>query len=329
MRYLWGMPQAIRIHQTGGPEVLRLEDVPVGRPAAGEVRVRQTAIGVNYVDVYHRTGVYPLALPTGLGVEAAGVVEEVGAGVAHVRAGDRVAYISGPGSYAAARVLPGDRLVKLPDAVADRTAAGAILKGLTVHALVRRTYPVKAGETVLVHAAAGGVGTIMVQWLKAIGATVIATVGTDEKAKAARAHGADHVIVYTREKFAERVRELTGGAGVPVVYDSVGKATFEGSLDSLRPMGLMVTFGNASGTVPPFDVGVLGRKGSLYLSRPTVFSYVAKREDLERGAAELFEMIRSGKVKIEVSRTFPLAEAAEAHRALESRATTGSLVLLP
>jgi NADPH2:quinone reductase len=323
------MPKALRIHQTGGPEVLRLEELPLAAPGAGEARVRQTAIGVNYVDVYHRTGVYPLPLPTGLGVEAAGVVEAVGAGVTHVRAGDRVAYVSPPGSYAEARVLAADRLVALPDGITDRIAAGAILKGLTVQALVRRTYPVKAGETVLVHAAAGGVGTIMVQWLKALGATVIATVGTDEKAELARAHGADHVIVYTREKFPERVREITGGAGVPVVYDSVGKATWEGSLDSLRPFGLMVSFGNASGTVPPFDVGVLGRKGSLYLTRPTVFGYVAKREDLERGAAELFEVIRSGKVKIEISRTYPLAEAAEAHRALEARSTTGSLVLLP
>jgi NADPH2:quinone reductase len=323
------MPKAIRIEQSGGPEVLQLQEVTLAAPAAGEARVRQTAIGVNYVDVYHRTGVYPLPLPTGIGVEAAGVVEEVGAGVGHVRPGDRVAYVSPPGSYAEARVLPADRLVKLPPEVSDQTAAGAILKGLTVQALVRRTYPVKAGETVLVHAAAGGVGTIMVQWLKALGATVIATVGTDEKAKVARAHGADHVIVYTREKFPERVRELTGGAGVPVVYDSVGKATWEGSLDSLRPFGLMVTFGNASGTVPPIDVGVLGRKGSLYLTRPTVFGYIAKREDLERGAAELFEVMKAGKVKIEVTRTFPLAKAAEAHRALESRATTGSLVLLP
>jgi len=324
------MSKAIRIHQTGGPEALRLEDVTLGAPGAGEARVRQTAIGVNYVDVYHRTGLYPLPLPVGIGVEAAGVVEAVGASVTHLRAGDRVAYVSStPGSYAGERVLAADRLVKLPDDVSDRTAAGMMLKGLTVQALVRRVYAVKPGDAVLVHAAAGGVGTIMVQWLKALGATVIATVGTDEKAKLARAHGADHVIVYTREKFPERVRELTGGAGVPVVYDSVGKATWEGSLDSLRPFGLMVSFGNASGSVPPFDVGVLGRKGSLYLTRPTVFGYVAKREDLERGAAELFEIVRSGKVKIEVSRTFPLAEAAEAHRALEARATTGSLVLLP
>jgi NADPH2:quinone reductase len=323
------MTQAIRIHQPGGPEALRLEDVPVGAPGAGEARVRQTAVGVNYVDVYHRTGLYPLPLPTGIGVEAAGVVEAVGAGVTHVRAGDRVAYVSSPGSYASERVLPADRLVRLPAEIPDQAAAGMMVKGLTAQALLRRTYPVKAGETVLVHAAAGGVGTIMVQWLKVLGATVIATVGSDEKAKLARAHGADHVIVYTREKFPERVREITGGAGVPVVYDSVGKATWEGSLDSLRPFGLMVSFGNASGSVPPFDVAVLARKGSLYLTRPTIFGYIAKREDLERGAAELFEVVRSGKVKVEVSRTFPLAEAAEAHRALESRKTTGSLVLLP
>jgi NADPH2:quinone reductase len=321
--------KAIRIQQTGGPEVLRLEEIEVGDPGPGEARVRHTAVGVNFVDVYHRTGLYPLPLPTGLGVEAAGVVEAAGAGVSHVRAGDRVAYVASAGSYAQARVVAADRLVKLPDAVDDRTAAGMMLKGLTVQSLVRRTYAVKAGDSVLVHAAAGGVGLIMTQWLKAIGATVIATVGSDEKARLVRAHGADHVIVYTREDFAKRVREITGGVGVPVVYDSVGKATFDGSLDSLRPFGLMVSFGNASGSVPPFDLGVLGRKGSLFLTRPTVFGYIAKREDLERSAAELFEIVRSGKVKIEVSRTWPLAEAAEAHRALATRATTGSLVLLP
>ncbi len=279
--------------------------------------------------MYHRSGLYPLPLPTGLGVEAAGVVEAVGAGVTHVRPGDRVAYVSSPGAYAEARVLPADRLVVLPADIPDQVAAGAMLKGLTVHALVRRTYAVKPGDTVLVHAAAGGVGTIMVQWLKLLGATVIATVGTEEKAAIARRNGADHVVVYTREKFPERVRELTGGAGVAVVYDSVGKATFEGSLDCLRPMGLMVSFGNASGSVPPFDLGVLGKKGSLFLTRPTVFNYVAKREDLERGAAELFGVVRSGKVKVEVTRTWPLAQAADAHRALESRETHGSLVLLP
>ncbi len=323
------MAKAIRFHQTGGPEVLRLEDVAVGEPGPGEARVRHAAVGVNFVDIYHRTGLYPLPLPSGIGVEGAGIVEAVGANVTHVRAGDRVAYMTAPGSYAEARVLPADRLVKLPKEIDDRTAAAMMLKGLTVHALVRRTHPVKAGETVLVHAAAGGVGLIMVQWLKALGATVIGTVGSDAKAERARRAGADHVVVYTREEFPKRVREITGGAGVPVVYDSVGKATFEGSLDSLAPFGLMVSFGNASGSVPPFDLGVLGRKGSLFLTRPTVFGYVAKREDLERGAAELFDVVRSGKVKIEISRTLPLAEAAEAQRALAARETTGSLVLLP
>ena len=323
------MPKAIRFHQPGGPEVLRIEELPSVDPGPGDARVVNTAVGVNFVDVYHRTGLYPLSLPSGLGVEAAGVVEAVGAAVAHVRPGDRVAYVATPGAYAEERVVPADRLVKLPDDVSDRTAAAMMLKGLTVHALVRRTYAVKPGDTVLVHAAAGGVGLIMTQWLKALGATVIGTVGSDEKARIARAHGADHVIVYTREDFSKRAREITGGAGVPVVYDSVGKATFEGSLDALRPLGLMVSFGNASGAVPPFDLGVLGRKGSLFLTRPTVFTYISRREDLERGAAELFEVVRSGKVRVEVSRTWPLAQAAEAHRALEARQTTGSLVLLP
>jgi NADPH2:quinone reductase len=324
------MPKAIRFHETGGPEVLRFEDVPVGEPGRGEARVRHTAIGVNFVDVYHRTGLYPLPLPSGLGVEGAGVVEAVGPDVEHVRAGDRVAYTGQPvGSYSEARLIPAERLVKVPAELPERIAAAIMTKGLTVRSLVRRTYPVKAGETVLVHAAAGGVGLIMTQWLKSLGATVIGTVGSDAKAGIARAHGCDHVIVYTREDFAVRVRELTGGAGVPVVYDSVGKATFEGSLDCLRPLGLMVSFGNASGPVPPFDIGVLSRKGSLFLTRPTVFNYIARREDLEAAAAELFEVVRSGKVKVEVSRTWPLAEAAEAHRALTSRATTGSLVLLP
>jgi NADPH2:quinone reductase len=285
---------------------------------------------VNFVDVYHRTGLYPLPLPSGLGVEGAGVVEAVGPDVTHVRAGDRVAYTGQPvGSYSEARLIPAERLVKVPAEIPDRIAAAIMTKGLTVRSLVRRTYPVKAGETVLVHAAAGGVGLIMTQWLRSLGATVIGTVGTDAKAAIARAHGCDHVIVYTREDFAARVKELTSGAGVPVVYDSVGKATFEGSLDCLRPLGLMVSFGNASGPVPPFDIGVLSRKGSLFLTRPTVFNYIARREDLEAAAAELFEVVRSGKVKVEVSRTWPLAEAAEAHRALTSRATTGSLVLLP
>jgi len=323
------MPKAIRFHETGGPSVLRLEDVAVGAPGAGEARVRHTAIGVNFIDVYHRSGLYPLPLPSGVGVDAAGVVEAVGAGVTHVRPGDRVGYVASAGTYAEERVVPADRLVKLPVDVPDRTAAAMMLKGLTVRALVRRTYRVQAGDPVLVHAAAGGVGLLMTQWLKALGATVIATVGSDEKAKIVRAHGADHAIVYTREDFPKRVREITGGEGVAVAYDSVGKATFEGSLDSLRPLGLMVTFGNASGPPPLLDVGVLGRKGSLFLTRPTIFSYIARREDLEQAAAEVFEIVRSGKGKVEVSRTWPLAQAAEAHRALEGRQTTGSLVLLP
>jgi NADPH2:quinone reductase len=323
------MPRAIRIHQHGGPEVLRLEEVAVGDPGQGEARVRHTAIGVNFIDIYHRTGLYPLPLPSGLGVEAAGVVEATGAGVAHVAAGDRVAYMASPGSYAEARLVPADRLVKLPDGLADATAAAIMLKGLTVRTLIRRTHPVKAGETVLVHAAAGGVGLIMVQWLKALGATVIGTVGSEAKAEIARRHGCDHVIVYTREDFAKRVREITGGAGVPVVYDSVGKATFEGSLDALAPLGLMVSFGNASGAVPPFDIGTLAKKGSLFLTRPTIFTYVARRDDLERAAAEVFEALASGKVRVEIGGTWPLAEAAEAQRALAARETTGSLVLVP
>jgi NADPH2:quinone reductase len=323
------MPKAIRFHRTGGPEVLSLDEVEVGAPGPGEARVRHTAVGVNFVDTYHRTGLYPLPLPSGIGVEAAGVVEAVGPGAVDVRPGDRVAYAATPGAYAEARLIPADRLVKLPDGISDRQAAAVMVKGLTVHALLRRTHAVEPGETVLFHAAAGGVGLIAIQWLKAIGATVIGTVGSDEKAALARAHGCDHVVVYTREDFAARVREITGGAGVPVVYDSVGKATFEGSLDCLRPLGLMVSFGNASGPVPPFDVGVLGRKGSLFLTRPTVFTYIARREDLLRGAAELFEMIRTGKVKVEIGGTWKLAQAAEAHRALQSRATTGSLLLLP
>jgi NADPH2:quinone reductase len=284
---------------------------------------------VNFVDTYHRSGLYPLPLPSGLGVEAAGVVEEVGPGVSEVARGDRVAYAATPGAYSEARLIPADRLVKLPEGISDRHAAAMMVKGLTVQALLRRTHRVEPGETVLFHAAAGGVGLIAIQWLKAIGATVIGTVGSDAKAALARAHGCDHVVVYTREDFAKRVREITRGEGVPVVYDSVGKDTFEGSLDCLRPLGLMVTYGNASGPVPPLDVGVLSRKGSLFLTRPTVFTYIARREDLLRGAAELFEMVLYGKVKVEIGGTWPLAKAAEAHRALQSRTTTGSLILLP
>jgi NADPH2:quinone reductase len=323
------MPRAIRIHATGGPDVLRLEEVPLADPAPGEARVRHGAIGVNFIDIYHRTGLYPLPLPAILGTEAAGRVDAVGAGVTTVRVGDRVAYTAGPGSYAEYRNVPADRLVKLPDDIPDTTAAAMWVKGLTVRSLVRRTYPVQPGDTVLWHAAAGGVGLIAVQWLKAIGAKVIGTVSSDEKAERARAAGCDHVVVYSREDVVKRVRELTGGEGVPVVYDSVGKATFDASLDSLRPLGLLVTFGNASGPVPPVDPLVLSRKGSLFLTRPTVFHYIARREELEAAAGELVDVVRSGKVRIDVGATWRLEEAAKAHEALASRKTMGSTILVP
>jgi NADPH2:quinone reductase len=324
------MAKVIRFHEKGGPEVLRVEEHDVGEPGPGEARVRHLAVGVNFVDCYHRSGLYPLPLPSGLGSEAAGTVEAVGKGVKHVKAGDHVGYAGGPqGAYAEARVMPADRLIQLPDEIDPQRAAAMMLKGLTVQYLIRRTYRVKAGETVLWHAAAGGVGLIACQWLKALGVTVIGTVGSDEKAEIARAHGADHVIVYTRESFPERVRELTGGKGVPVVYDSVGKSTFMGSLDCLQPLGLMVSFGNASGPLQGLDLGVLSQKGSLFLTRPTLMTYTARREDLESMAAELFQVVSSGKVKIEVGRTFPLVEAARAHRELEARKTTGATVLLP
>ena len=324
------MVKAIRMHETGGPEVLRWEDVALGEPGAGQARVRHTAIGVNFIDTYHRTGLYKLPLPSVLGVEAAGVVEAVGPGVSHAKVGDRVAYVSRPpGAYAEAALVPADRLVRIPEGVSDEVAAGAMLKGMTVWMLVRRIHAVRPGETVLFHAAAGGVGLIAMQWLRAIGARTLATVGSDEKGRLALASGASEVIVYTREDFARRVRELTKGEGVPVVYDSVGKSTFEGSLDSLAPMGLMVSYGNASGPVPPFDLGQLALKGSLFLTRPTLFSYTARREDLEEGARELFSVLQSGKVRIDVKHHWPLAQAADAHRALEARQTTGSIVLVP
>jgi len=324
------MAKVVRFHETGGPEVLRWEDVEVGEPGAGQARIRHTAVGVNFIDTYHRSGLYPLPLPSGLGSEAAGVVEAIGPGVTVVRPGDRVAYAGGPpGSYAEARLLPASILIPIPEGVTDQTAAAVMLKGMTTQYLIRRTYPVQAGETVLFHAAAGGVGLIACQWLKALGATVIGTVGSDEKAAVARAHGCDHVIISTREDIAQRVRELTGGAGVPVVYDSVGKDTFLSSLDCLRPRGLMVSFGNASGKVAPFDIGILSQKGSLYLTRPTLATYTATRADLEATAKDVFDVIRDGKVKVEVRHTYPLKEAAQVHRDLEGRKTVGSIVMLP
>jgi NADPH:quinone reductase len=324
------MAKVVRIHETGGPEVLRWEDVEVGEPGEGQARVRHTAVGVNFIDTYYRSGLYPLPLPSGLGSEAAGVVEAISPGVTGVRPGDRVAYAGGPpGSYAEARLLPASNLVPTPEGVTDQTAAAVMLKGMTAQYLIRRTYPVKAGETVLFHAAAGGVGLIACQWLKALGATVIGTVGSDEKATVARAHGCEHVIISTREDVARRVREITGGAGVPVVYDSVGKDTFLSSLDCLQPRGLMVSYGNSSGKVAPFDIGILAQKGSLYLTRPTLATYTATRPDLEATAWDVFEVIREGKVKVEIRHTYPLADAAQVHRDLEGRRTVGSIVMIP
>jgi NADPH2:quinone reductase len=325
------MPKAIRIHEYGGPEVLRWEEVEVGDPAPGQLRVRQAAVGLNYIDVYHRTGLYPLpSLPWTLGMEGAGQVEAVGEGVAEFKVGDRVAYASPPvGAYAEVRLISADRVVALPNAIDDRTAAAMMLQGMTAQYLLRRTYRVQAGDTILLHAAAGGVGLIASQWARHLGATVIGTVGSDEKAELARAHGCHHVIVYSRENFVERVCEITDGQGVAVVYDSVGQATFMGSLDCLRPLGMMVSFGNASGAVPPFEPGILAAKGSLFLTRPSLMHYTAKRADLLASAAELFEVVGGGAVKIEVRQTYPLAETAQAHRDLEARKTTGSTVLLP
>lgn len=324
------MPKAVRITETGGPEVLRWEEVELSPPGEGQARVRHTAVGVNFIDTYFRSGLYPTPLPGGLGSEAAGIVEAVGPGVTVVKPGDRVAYAGGPpGSYAEARLLPASLLVPIPDGVSDQTAAAVMLKGMTSQYLIRRTYPVKPGETVLFHAAAGGVGLIACQWLKALGATVIGAVGSDEKAAVAQAHGCDHVIVSTREDVAKRVREITGGAGVPVVYDSVGKDTFLSSLDCLRPLGLMVSFGNSSGKVEPFDIGILSQKGSLYLTRPTLATYTATRADLEATAAEVFQVIQDGQVKVEIRHTYPLADAAQVHRDLEGRKTVGSIVMTP
>jgi NADPH2:quinone reductase len=323
------MPHAIRIHATGGPEKLVWEAVELAPPAPGEARVRHAAVGLNFIDVYHRTGLYPLPLPSGIGLEGAGVVEAVGEGVSEVAVGDRVAYAGGPvGAYAQVRNLPAHRLLVLPSGIAFETAAAMMLQGLTAAYLLRRTYAVRAGDAVLVHAAAGGVGLIACQWAKALGATVIGTVGSAAKAALASAHGCDHVINYSTEDFTARVREITGGEGVSVVYDGVGKDTFPGSLDCLRPLGTMVSYGNASGPVPPLDLLLLSQKGSLFVTRPTLMHYTARRADLESLGGELFAQVAAG-LRIEVQQTYALADAAQAHRDLEARRTTGSSILIP
>jgi NADPH:quinone reductase len=324
------MTHAIRIHQTGGPEVLSWEALVVPALAAGEATIRHHAVGLNFIDVYHRTGLYPLPLPSGIGLEGAGVVEAVGDGVTEVKVGDRVAYAGGPiGAYAEVRNIPAHRLLKLPESISFETAAAMMLQGLTAAYLLRKTYRVQPGDAVLIHAAAGGVGLIACQWAKALGAVVIGTVGSAAKAELAKAHGCDHVINYSSENFTQRVRDITKGEGVAVVYDGVGKDTFMGSLDSLRPLGMMVSYGNASGPVPPLDLILLSQKGSLFVTRPTIMSYTAKRADLEALGAELFGVVASGQVRIEVNQTYPLAEAAQAHRDLEARKTTGSTILRP
>ena len=322
--------RAIQMQQPGGPEVMELVEIDLAAPGAGEIRVRHTAIGLNYIDTYHRSGLYPLPLPSGIGLEAAGVVEECVAGVQGLSVGDRVAYGTGPiGAYAEARNVPASRVVKLPDTITDETAAAMMLKGMTVRYLLRETYEVQSGDTILWHAAAGGVGLIACQWAKALGVTVIGTVSSDEKAALAKANGCDHIIMYTQEDVAERVKEITGGAGVPVVYDGVGAATVEASLNSLRPRGLLASFGNASGPVKDFDLGALSAKGSLYVTRPTLMTYTASDEDLAANTADLVEMVSSGKVKIPVNQKYALADVQQAHHDLESRQTTGSTVIVP
>jgi NADPH2:quinone reductase len=321
--------RAVQFAQTGGPEVLEVVDIAEPEPKPGQVRVRHEAIGVNFIDTYHRSGLYPVKLPCTPGGEAAGVVDAVGEGVTRVKAGDRVAYSGGFGAYAEANVVSSERVVKIPDSVDTQTAAASLLKGMTAEALLTRTYPVKAGETILVHAAVGGVGQIMTQWAKAIGAVVIATVGSAEKAARARELGADHVILYREQDVAEEVRRITGGAGVPVAYDSVGKDTFEGTLKSLARRGLFVSFGNASGPPDPVPPGRLAQGGSLYLTRPTLFDYIVTTAELVESSGRVFEMIGSGKVKIDIGQTFPLAEARKAHEALQGRATIGASLLIP
>lgn len=324
------MAKAIRFAQTGGPEVLKYEDTDLAPLREGEVRVRHTAIGVNFIDIYHRSGLYKLPLPSGLGLEAAGIVQEVGSGVSRFREGDRIAYASGPiGAYSQAANVVANRAVKIPDGVNDEIAAAVLLKGLTAHYLLRRTYKVKSGDTILFHAAVGGVGMIAVQWAKSLGATVIGTVGNEKKIEVAKRLGCDHVILQGRENVATRVREITQGRGVPVAYDSIGRDTFMGTLDSIAPLGLFVSFGNASGPVPPFDGALLAQKGSLFFTRPTLANYVTTPAELDHGASELFDLLARSVIRKNEPRRYALSQAAEAHRALESRQTTGSLVLIP
>lgn len=321
------MVQAIRFEQTGGPEVLTWQQVSVDKPGPGQVRLKHKAVGLNYIDTYQRSGLYKVALPSGLGGEGAGVVEEVGPGVSDLKAGDRVAYAGGPlGAYSEERVMPADKLVPVPDGISDQHAAAMMLKGMTAWYLIRRTHIVKPGETILIHAAAGGVGLIACQWAKHLGATVIGTVGSEEKATLAKAHGCDFPILYRTEDFVARVNEITGGKKLPVVYDSVGKDTFFKSLDCLAPLGLMALFGQSSGAVPPVDLGILAAKGSLFVTRPTLGNYTATREELLTAANDLFSVVKSGAVKIMVNQTYPLRDAAQAHRDLEARKTTGQTV---
>ena len=323
------MAKAVRYHKQGGPEVLQVDDVQVGEPGQGQIRIRHTAIGVNFVDVYQRSGLYPMQLPGTAGNEAAGVVDAVGPGVKGLKKGDRVCYTGLPGSYCEARLVPAERVVKIPKGISDEQAASMLLKGMTVHYLIHSTYKVKKGETVLWHAAAGGVGLIAGQWLKKLGANTIGTVGSEEKARLAKAHGYKHVINYSTENWVERVKEITKGKKLPVIYDAVGKTTWDGSLDSLAPRGLMVSFGNASGPVPPQNLGILASKGSLYVTRPTLATYIAARKDLEKRSTDLFNVVKSGKVKIETTKKYRLEDAAQAHRDLEGRKTTGSVILVP
>lgn len=324
------MVKAIRIHEQGGPQVMKLEEVDLGDPDQGQVRIRHSAIGLNYIDTYHRSGLYPLPLPSGIGMEGSGVVEAVGAGVSTVKVGDRVAYAAPPpGSYAEARNIEETKIVKVPDSVDDKTAAAMMLQGLTVQYLIRQIYKVGPNDTILIHAAAGGVGLILCQWAKHLGATVIGTVGSEEKAALANANGCDHPIIYTKENFVERVAEITEGKKVPVVYDSIGKDTWPDSLDCLAPTGLMVSFGQASGPIAPVDLGIFAAKGSLKFTRPTLMTYTAKKSDLDAMAADLFDVVGKGAVKIAINQTYALADAVKAHQDLEARKTTGSTILLP